>query len=166
MMSCATITLRPTRDEDAAFLRALFVEARAADLMADSLPDEQAATLLALQVEARDRDHARRYPHAVDRVIEVDGRPVGRILVDETGAAVRVVDLGVLAAERGRGAATYALTRWTEEADRSGRDMTLQVAFGNPAARIYERIGFEPEPGDDRTQQAMRRSPRREAEHG
>lgn len=163
-MSCATIALRLARDTDAAFLRALFVEGRSAELMLEALPAEQAATLLAIQVEARDRGHADRYPDAVDQVIELDGRPVGRILVAEHGSVLRVVDLGVLAAERGRGAATYALESWTRRADETGRAMTLQVAFGNPAARIYARLGFEPTTGEDPTQRSMRRTPRREAD--
>lgn len=164
-MSAATITLRPVREADRAFLHALFVEDRSADLMLGALPEEQAATLLAFQVEARDRAHGERYPDAVGEVIEVDGRPVGRILVAEHGSTLRVVDLGVLAAERGRGAATYALESWTRRADQSGRAMTLQVRFGNPAARIYARLGFAPAPAEDPTQQTLRRTPR-EADHG
>lgn len=102
------------------------------------------AAILEQQAEIRARQYADHYPRALDRVIEIDGRPVGRILVAERPEELRVVDLAVAVADRGRGAATHALRQCLAEGDDRGLAVGLCVDPHNPALRLYRRLGFEP----------------------
>lgn len=151
---------RTATSEDAAFLRELFDEVRGADLAA--IEPAQRRTLLTIQYRGRETQYAAAYPGAVDHIIEVDGRPAGRVLVDETTDNVHVVDIAVVAAERGRGLGGGALRSWCDRADETGRTMSLTVAPGNPARRLYERLGLEAV-AEDQTAVRMRRHPREEA---
>lgn len=134
--------LRPATAADSTFLRDLFVACRAPELARSGCSAAELAVLLDLQVRARELDYGRRHPDAICEVIEKGDVPVGRVLVAVSATDVVVVDLAVAPAERRQGAATAALERWITEADDTRRSMTLQVAHGNPAIRLYERLGF------------------------
>jgi GNAT superfamily N-acetyltransferase len=150
-----SLTLRPTRPDDEGFLRSLYFEAKGEQL-AETAGYEALETLLDLQYDAWARHCATAYPGAVDQVVELDGRPAGRILVLERDHDLLVVDLGVRVAARGRGVASHAVAHWAALADRRGVPMLLHVAFGNPAAEAYRHLGFT-EVGVDQGGLAMRR---------
>ncbi|WP_243057039.1 GNAT family N-acetyltransferase [Nocardioides sp. SR21] len=149
--------MRPATPEDADFLRGLFSDVRGADLV--SVEPVQRRTLLAIQWRGRETQYAAAYPRAVDHIIEAEGRPAGRILVDETADDVHVVDIAVAADARGRGLGGAALRAWCDRADESGRTLSLTVAPGNPARRLYERLGLEAV-AEDQTAVRMRRQPK------
>ena len=154
------MTTRPATPDDAGFLRALFDEVRGADLAA--VEPAQRRTLLTIQYRGREAQYAAAYPRAVDHIIEVDGRPAGRILVDETPGDLHVVDIAVAATQRGRGLGGSVLRTWCERADETGRTLSLTVAPGNPARRLYERLGLEAV-AEDPTAVRMRRQPREDS---
>jgi GNAT superfamily N-acetyltransferase len=55
------------------------------------------------------------------------------------------VSVGVSPAHRGRGVGTALLEALVEQAEREGVPaLSLSVEEGNPAARLYERLGFRP----------------------
>lgn len=151
--------MRRATAEDAAFLRDLFDEVRGADLVA--IEPAQRRTLLTIQYRGRETQYAAAYPHAVDHIIEADGRPAGRILVDESTDDVHVVDIAIVGAERGRGLGGGALRSWCDRADETGRTLSLTVVPGNRARRLYERLGLEAV-DEDQTAVRMRRHPREE----
>ncbi|GAA4368448.1 GNAT family N-acetyltransferase [Nocardioides caricicola] len=153
-------TTRPATVEDAGFLRELFDDVRGADLAA--IEPVQRRTLLTIQYRGRETQYAAAYPAAVDHIIEVDGRPAGRILVEEGAENVHVVDIAVSAAERGRGLGSTVLRTWCDRADETGRTLTLTVAPDNPARRLYERLGLEAV-AEDPTAVRMRRQPREDS---
>ena len=70
-----------------------------------------------------------------------------------------MVDIAISAAERGRGLGGAVLGTWCDRADETGRTLTLTVAPGNPARRLYERLGLEAV-AEDQTAVRMRRQPR------
>ena len=94
-------------------------------------------------------------------VAEVDGEPVGAAwlrrwpsgargygFVDE---ATPELSMALLPGHRGRGIGTALLRRLLAEAARESDAVSLSVSVSNPAARLYERLGFavvgEPEGG-------------------
>lgn len=154
------MTTRPATPDDAGFLRELFDEVRGADLSA--VEPAQRRTLLTIQYRGRETQYAAAYPTAVDHIIEADGRPVGRILVSEAADDLHVVDLAVSATERGRGLGGTVLRAWCDRADETGRTLSLTVAPGNPARRLYERLGLEAV-AEDPTAVRMRRQPREDS---
>lgn len=112
-------------------------------LAAQGVPEGLPPELVRAQVDARAREHAARFPRAQDEVVLLDGEPVGRLLVDRTGTAWRVVDIALLPSARGGGLGTALLTRVLAEADAENAAVRLFVHRDNPRARaLYERLGF------------------------
>lgn len=140
MITSSTVARRPVRPEDEPLVRALVLEARP-DL--SLLPPEVRDEIADLQVRAQRRQYAEDHPSFREDVLVLDGQDVGRLVVAETDAYVRVADLVVAAAYRGRGVASRALTDLLAAA--GGRPVRLGVATDNhPAQRLYESLGFVP----------------------
>jgi ribosomal protein S18 acetylase RimI-like enzyme len=76
-------------------------------------------------------------------VILVGGEPAGRLYVARWPEELRIVDIALLPAFRGRGIGTGLLRSLMEEADAADRPLTIHVEAGNPARSLYERLGFE-----------------------
>lgn len=137
------VVCRAVDDADLAFTTALHHACRRPELAAAGLDDGIVQLLLDQQLHARDASYRTR--HGLDdRIIETvtDGTvvPVGRLTVDDGPQGLRVVDLAVLPAWRGQGVATAALA--STIARYAGRAVSLRVRHGNPALRLYERLGF------------------------
>lgn len=137
--SPSTVRRRATTDDGAFVDGLLLADARAGLAL---VPEPLRSDLAAMQVRARRAGYATDWPAAVDWILEVDGRPVGRLLCADDGDSVHVVDVRVASAVRGRGVGGAALRSLLEDADASGRAVTLRVAPGNPAVALYRRLGF------------------------
>jgi ribosomal protein S18 acetylase RimI-like enzyme len=146
------VALRPATADDAPFLERLYASTRD-DLLALGLPASARTALVAQQHRARSRQHAATYPAASSDIVELAGVAAGRLVVDHAENAVRVVDVALLPEHRGRGIGTTILRSVLARADHLGVPVTLQVAAGNPAERLYRRLGFRPaddgRPGDE-----------------
>jgi GNAT superfamily N-acetyltransferase len=135
-------TFRAATAGDETFLRSLYADLRGPALA--DLPGERATLQIALEYEARAARYAA-YDDAVEEVIELDRRPVGRILVATTPGVPggrTVVDLTVLRAQRGQGIGRAALVRWADVAHAAGGPLTLTLLDGDPALTYYHRLGF------------------------
>jgi GNAT superfamily N-acetyltransferase len=137
------LSLRPAADADRPFLQGLFGTTRPEF---DSLPEAVRGPLLAVQFEARQGSYAAAYPGAADRIVEENGLPIGRLLVCKTEGAVVLVDVALLPRARGRGTGGALVRRVIEEA--AGETVKLSVVRGNPATRLYRRLGFVESGGD------------------
>lgn len=137
------VVLRQVVDADHEFLVDLYGSTRAAEL--DQVPWEpgQREAFVRMQFGLQDRQYREHNPHGTFDVIEVDGRPVGRLYVDRRPADIRVVDLALLPEHRGRGIGTALLEGVLREAAESGRTASIHVEVTNRAAALYERLGFE-----------------------
>jgi len=136
------IELRPARAEDEPLLARVFADARGSELGLLGLDDGMAELLIELQRRAQDTGYRQAYPDAEYCVIEVDGVPCGRLVLDWKWDEVRVVDVALLAGVRGRGVGGRLLRSLQQGAALGGRRLRLCVAHGNPARRLYERLGF------------------------
>ena len=77
-------------------------------------------------------------------VIEVGGRPAGRLYVARWEREIRIVDIALLPEFRGRGLGTALLRDLMAEADAAGKPLSIHVEMNNPARSLYERLGFRP----------------------
>ena len=136
--------LRPATPQDREFLLAVYGSVRAAELDRVQWPEGAKEAFVAQQFDAQDRYYREYYANASFDVIEVDGRPAGRLYVDRWPAEIRIVDIAMAPEFRGRGVGTELLRELIAEAERSGRPLTIHVEQGNPARRLYERLGFVP----------------------
>jgi ribosomal protein S18 acetylase RimI-like enzyme len=87
--------------------------------------------------------YAREYPEAKEWILlNAEGNAAGHLLLDRRAQSWRIVDLAVAQAHRGQGMGMRALHQCQRQAADAGCDLALQVAPGNPARRLYERLGF------------------------
>lgn len=133
--------LRRIEPSDRAFLLALYAELREPDVRALGLQGAAANAFVAQQFDAQASAYAR-YPGLASQLILDSGAPVGRLLVAHWAHEVRIVDLAIVAAARGRGIGTLLLEQVQREAHSQGVPATIHVERFNPAWRLYERLGF------------------------
>ena len=138
----AAMTLRPATDDDRELLLAVYSSTRSDEL--DQVPwaPGQREAFLLMQFDAQDREYRRANPHGAFDVIEVGGRPAGRLYVDRRPGDLRIVDIALLPEFRGRGIGTALVGQLQEQAAAEGRIVSIHVEFSNPAAALYERLGF------------------------
>jgi ribosomal protein S18 acetylase RimI-like enzyme len=136
----AVVTRRPVERSDEPLLRELFASSRQ-DW--DLLPPSSRGALLAMQFRAQRQQYAVSHPEACHEILVAGGVDVGALLIDESEPAIRIVDLTIHQAHRGRGIASNVLREVLDKADRSGRPVQLSVWTTNVGARrLYGRLGF------------------------
>jgi ribosomal protein S18 acetylase RimI-like enzyme len=133
--------LRPAGEGDRDFLLAVYASTREDELAPMPWSDEQRRAFVAFQFDAQDAAY-RAYPDATFSVVEVGGVPAGRLYVARWAEEIRIVDVALLPAFRGRGVGGALLSALCREADASGRRLTIHVEAENRARRLYERMGF------------------------
>lgn len=136
------VTLRPVADADHEFLVDLYGSTRAAELDQVHWEPGQREAFVRMQFDLQARHYRESNPEGTFEVIEVDGRPAGRLYVDRRPTDIRVVDIALAPAYRGRGIGTALLRQVLAEAAASGRTASIHVEVTNPAASLYERLGF------------------------
>jgi ribosomal protein S18 acetylase RimI-like enzyme len=134
--------LRPVQDGDRAFLVDLYGSVREPELA--HVPWDAAArrAFVEHQFAAQDAHYRQNYPGATLDVIEVDGEPAGRLYVHRGPSDIRIMDIALAPAFRGRGIGTRLLRSLIAEAQDSGRKLSIHVEMNNPARTLYERLGF------------------------
>ena len=139
------IALRPERAEDAEFRFRLFCGSRPADWAFLALDGEARTVLLRQQFAAQTAAYRGQFPDARFDIVELDSRPVGRLVVARAANRLHVVDIALLACCRCRGVGTALLRAVIEEARAAGLPVELYVDAANEKAlRLYRRLGFVP----------------------
>jgi ribosomal protein S18 acetylase RimI-like enzyme len=136
------LVLRPEQNEDEAFLRELYASTRIDELAHVGWSAAQADGFLRMQFDFQRAHYRRHYADASFRIVVLDGRNIGRLYVHYTRQDVRLMDIALMPGARGNGIGRCLLERVIEEASRLAAPVTLHVALGNPARRLYERLGF------------------------
>jgi ribosomal protein S18 acetylase RimI-like enzyme len=138
------VRLRPVADADRGFLVELYGSVREPELA--QLPWDEPAkrAFVEQQFSAQDAHYRGNYPGATLDVIEVDGSPAGRLYVHRGPSDIRIMDIALAPAFRGRGIGTRLLRALMDEADSSARKLSIHVEQNNPARSLYDRLGFLP----------------------
>lgn len=136
------LALRPAEAADTDFLRRLYAATRAEELAAVPWDAAQREAFLDMQFEVRRRAYAWQSPAARQDIVLADGEPAGGMLVERSAAGLLLVDIALLPALRGRGLGSRLLRGLQAEAAGAGLPLRLHVDSGNPAARLYARLGF------------------------
>jgi ribosomal protein S18 acetylase RimI-like enzyme len=151
-------TLRPVRVEDQNFLFRLYASTRTHEIAAFGWPAAQQEAFLRMQFMAQQRGYESAYPQAEHNVVELDGSPIGRLMIYREKDSVRLVDIALLAGHRGQGLGGELIGALIEQCARAGATLRLQVLQTNPARRLYERLGFT-RTGEDAMYIEMERRP-------
>lgn len=128
--------------EDRPFLRAVYGATRWEELAPTGWTDAQKEAFLDHQFGAQDAHYTSNYDNATYSVIVVDGYPAGRLYVARWAGEIRIMDIALLPAARGRGVGTSLLRALIDEAASEGKKLSIHVEGENPAMRLYERLGF------------------------
>jgi len=134
--------LRAVVQADEPFLFELYASTREEELAVVDWPESAKTQFLRMQFEAQSRHYRQHYPGATLDVIEIRGEPVGRLYVHRGRKDIRIMDIALLPAHRGRGLGTALLRTLMAEAEQSGRSLSIHVEIFNPARRLYQRLGF------------------------
>lgn len=148
--SSMAAALRPELPQDEPFVRRLILETIAAELSASAWPEPMRSHLLGVQYAGRRQSNRVNFPAAASQVIEAEGADAGWVVVNTTPDEVRVVDIMVLPALRGRGIGTAVVRGILAAAAELRIPVRLNVYTTNHAAiRLYERLGFRRIGGDE-----------------
>jgi ribosomal protein S18 acetylase RimI-like enzyme len=134
--------LRPVAGEDRAFLVDLYASVREPELAHVPWDDATRRAFIEHQFSAQDAHYRQHYPGATLDLVEVDGEPAGRLYVHRGPSDIRIMDIALAPAFRGRGIGTRLLRSLMAEAEDSGRKLSIHVEANNPARTLYERLGF------------------------
>jgi GNAT superfamily N-acetyltransferase len=137
------ITLRVAVPQDVVFLARLYGDIRRREVSAWGWPAGQQEWFLQMQFDAQKRSYLSSFPDALDRVILLEDVPIGRILTNHEPSSMRLIDIALLEEQRQQGIGTYLLRNLIQECQEQDCPLRLQVAEGNPAMRLYQRVGFE-----------------------
>lgn len=129
--------------EDREFLKQVYGSTRLEELAMTDWSDEQKAAFIEHQFAAQTAHYAQHYaPHAEYFVIEVVGRPIGRLYIARWSREIRLMDITLLPEVRGQGWGQVLLAQILEEGARTGKKVSIHVEMYNPALRLYDRLGF------------------------
>jgi GNAT superfamily N-acetyltransferase len=143
----AGLSLRAATDADHAFLDRLYASTRAEEMAATGWPEAMQRAFLAQQHQAQHRHYQGAFPELSRLIVEQSGAAIGRLYLYPGSEALRIVDISLLPEARGRGLGAALLRDVIRHARSIGRPVALRVFHGNPARRLYARLGFVPVAG-------------------
>ena len=157
-MSAGTIALRPLRvsaADDESQLYELHAAMRAEELGMQDWEPALCDQILRQQFDAQRRSYRDLYPDLDERLILRGDTPIGWLIVDRGGPALRGIDIALLPEARRQGIGTLIIRDLQQEAALEDRPMRIAVLRGNVRARaLYERLGFRAT-GESETHTAM-----------
>ena len=140
------VTQRPARPADQDFLMRVFASTRTAELAPFRGDAAASHAFVRMQFLAQSRCYQQHGPASRDAVVEVVWRGitlrVGRLWTDRLANSIHLLDIALLPEWRGQGVGSVCLQRLQHQAAQRQQALTLQVRQGNPARRLYERLGF------------------------
>lgn len=137
------ITLRPAAAADYHFMRLLYGSTREEEMKQFPFDEFGRKEFLDQQFGAQYQHYQLHYPTCEKNIIEKDGRPIGRLWIDEWRDQIRLVDIALMPQWRGTGVGTMLVREVLERGAKVGKPVTIHVEAYNPALRLYERLGFE-----------------------
>jgi len=132
------LSLREATPEDRNFLLEFYASTRIDELEPFDWDEDQKRAFIEMQFLTRERS----YPLVDDRIIILDGRPVGRMLVDRNETGIVLRDIALLTEYRNGGIGSRLIKDLMAEAAAAGKSIELHVFAISPAVRLYERLGF------------------------
>lgn len=136
------LDLRPVGTQDTDFLRELYASTRWDELAPTGWTDDSKRAFLTQQWGAQRQYYGQHYAQADHLVIvHGEGGRIGRLFIDACGD-IRLVDISLSPAWRGRGLGTVLMETLCQQADQWQRPIIAHVETFNPARRLYERLGF------------------------
>lgn len=138
--------LRPISEKDMSVLQVIYGSTRAQEM--DRLVDwteEMKQSFVAQQFLAQHQYYQQNYKGADFWIIENNKTTIGRLYVHSNfqGKEIRIVDISILPAFRGKGIGGRLLQDLQQVAKALNRPLSIHVEVFNPARNLYTRMGFK-----------------------
>lgn len=137
------IQLRPVSEKDSAFIEMVYRSTREEELALTNWAEQQKQAFIIMQSMAQLAEYKKSYPGAVYKVIVYKKQDVGRLITWETNNTIRIVDISLLPAVRGKGIGSFIVNELITKAAALQKNISLHVLPNNPALKLYQRLGFE-----------------------
>ena len=137
-----TLGLRTVTADDAEFLCSVYASTRSDEMALVDWTDEQKEAFVRMQFNAQRQHYATYYPSAEYYIIQRDGLPVGRLIVDRSKDPLLLMDIALLPEYRNAGIGTTLIKDLMAEAAGKNWSVSLHVEIFNPAMKLYDRLGF------------------------
>jgi ribosomal protein S18 acetylase RimI-like enzyme len=131
--SAPAVTLRPAKPGDYFFALDLYLEGAKRHLSKIGRWDRRRLT----------ERFRRGYRQSQTRVVQAGPRDIGWVQVAEQVGRFHLRQLHLTSAFRGKGVGARLIKDLFQRATALGKPVTLEVMHGNPAKRLYERLGFK-----------------------
>lgn len=126
------IELRAARQEDAEFLFGLF----------KATMQEYVAQIWGWDEEWQQAYFQEHFDPSREQIVVLDGEDIGVQAIEERADALFLAKIYILPEYQGQGIGTQLIASVLDRAFGRGLPVTLRVLKGNPARRLYERLGF------------------------
>ena len=136
------MTLRPEEAGDEPLLFQLYASTREEELALTGWDEPTRTQFLQGQFRAQRTGYRSMFPTADFAILVLDAAAAGRIVVQQTPAEIRLVDLIIAPALRHHGLGTALMQSLFSEAARRNKPVRLHVFQNNRAALWYQRLGF------------------------
>lgn len=134
------VVLRPEQSSDADFLYALFRSHMLAELELMPVDAATKEQLVRMQFDLQTATYRAQFPQARFDIVEQDGSPIGRLIVDTGADAGCIVDFALLPERRGAGLGTAILAAVLRQ---QRQPVLSKVLYKNQASlRMCRRVGF------------------------
>jgi ribosomal protein S18 acetylase RimI-like enzyme len=137
------VSYRPFTDDDLPFVTELYASTRREEVAATGWPPEMQAAFLAQQAAAQHSHYSLHFADAEWLIIEREGRPIGRLYLEDLPSDRHIIDIALVPDSRGQGIGGAILEDILEQARGLGKGVTIHVEKNNPARSLYVRLGFE-----------------------
>jgi ribosomal protein S18 acetylase RimI-like enzyme len=137
------VSYRPFTGDDLPFVTELYASTRRGEVATTGWPPEMQEAFLAQQAAAQHSHYSLHFADAEWLIIEHDGRPIGRLYVEDLPSDRHIIDIALVPDSRGRGIGGAILEDVLEQARGLGKGVTIHVEKNNPARSLYARLGFE-----------------------
>ncbi len=136
------VSLRPMSASDNSFIESLYRSTRD-DLRLLDAEDDFIEDLIELQRYAQTQGYGEMFPNAMYFVAEYHGERIGRVVLDFGQNEIRVVDIALIPAARGKGYGSQLLQAIQLAAGKVMAPVTLSVRSDHLRAKqLYARLGF------------------------
>lgn len=140
MHSESPLSFRPATEADVGALMELRKATMMAHLQRAGAPSDEQSLLARVTYRLEDA-----------QLVFMGTEMVGLLKVSRTGQEWKLVQIQVTPARQGQGLGEQLIRRVLADADRQGCSVVLDVLRGNPAKRLYERLGFVAVSEDERS---------------
>lgn len=131
-------------ETDDSFLFEVYAGTRLDEMVLWGWSAEEQSDFLKMQYRCQKESYRLQYPGLLSQIILVGDNRAGRILTARKEEELILVDIALLPRFRGKGIGIAILKDLQREAAAAGLFIKLSVLEGNPAGRLYERLGFQP----------------------